>query len=448
MKHIATLILLLLTQTAFAKGTVEEFTTSAGPSVGGSFPHFTPGGSGDAVNNKVSLRLIAKTYLTHNGILFIPHDSTTYSYSNGRGGVPNSENLNKDDNILFNESFSYNYDDKFGNYSPTLHRTQSFGQNKTVLSLVYANWRSSNNAWRDSIRYLYSYNNGKMTSSAYERWLGNIWSNGIVSSIEYTGDVVSKMNSDLYEVNFTYDANNNLTSVSDKELTPGGWQNKERHTYEYINKDVVKYTLEQWDASAGAWAYSKMWEYSYIGPDVETEIEYHHTGAFWTITGRHQYTYDGTHNKLLDTWQTWNSGYQNDTKTEWIYNNQNLPEKITTLTWNGSNWNFTSRDFEYHYYYETYFPESISKYDLAGVQLNTYPVPANTNLNISMQLNEAQPLQFGIYNMQGILVSEWNEPSTKLYQHTIPVTNLPAGEYFLKVMGKNDVISRSFIVAR
>jgi hypothetical protein len=448
MKHIATIILLLATQFAFAKGTVEDFTT-AGPIVGsGSFPHFTPGGSGDAINNKVSLRLIAKTYLTHNGVKFIPHDSITYKYYNDRGGLPNVDDLSKDDNILFSESYSYNFDSKFGNYSPTLHRVQNFGQDKNVVSLVYSNWRISNNVWKDSIRYLYSYSNGKMISSAFERWLGNIWSNGIVSSIQYTGDVVSKMNSDLYEVYFTYDANNNLTSVSDKELTPGGWQNKYRHTYEYSNKDIIKYTLEIWDASASSWTYSKMWEYSYVGPDVETETEHYHTGSFWAVTGRHLYTYDGSHNKLLDIWQVWNTGYQNDTRTEWVYNSQNLPEIVTTQTWDGSIWKSTSKDQEYHYYYETYFPESVNKYNLSTAELNTYPIPTNTNLNINMHLNEAQPLQFGIYNTQGIQVAQWNEPATKQYSNSISVANLPSGQYFLKVIGKNDAISRSFIVAR
>ncbi len=444
MKYIATIILLLITPMAFAKGTAEALTT-AGPGTGTGFPHFTPNGGGDAVNKTVNLRLIAKTYLTHNGSIFIPHDSTTYSYANGRGGVPDIDYPAKDDNILFNESFYYNFDKQYGNYVPSLHRTQTFGQNKSVLSLVYARWKENTSTWKDSIRYLYAYNNGKMVSSTLDRWLGNIWANSITSSMEYNGDVVTKMNSDLYEVNFSYDANNNLTMVSDKELTPGGWQNKEKRSYEYLNKDIIKYTLEKWDAAANTWVNSKKWEYTYTGPDVKTEVESDWNGSDWVVYGKHQYTYDGSHNKTTDIWQINSNGnFQNDTKTDWVYNSQNLPEKITTTTWSGSAWVYTGKDFEYHYYYETYFPESVKDNLASGAEINLFPVPAHNVLHVALTTARPEPLQLSVCNMQGIVVAQWEEQSAPAFD--VPVTNLPAGQYMLKVSGQHNTLARSFVV--
>ncbi len=81
MKNIFTLLAVCLCVIAQAKETGEQMLTTAGPVLGGGFPHFTPIGGNDRINNKVSLRLVGKTFLRHNGSAFIPYDSNVYSYS-------------------------------------------------------------------------------------------------------------------------------------------------------------------------------------------------------------------------------------------------------------------------------------------------------------------------------------------------------------------------------
>ncbi len=286
-------------------------------------------------------------------------------------------------------------------------------------------------------------------NSALEIWYANMWTNSQNSTIEYAGDKVSKMNSDFYKVEFAYDANNNLTVMSDSELTPAGWQNKERKSYEYSGKDVIKYTLERWDVTTGVWVPYKMWEYLYTGLDVTTETEHDWTGSAWVPYGKHGYTYDGSHNILTDDWQLWNNVFQNTTREEWTYNGQNLPVKMTTKTWSGASWGNSVKDFEYHFYYENYFPSSVNdNSELAGININTYPNPVTSELHIELDLYNAANMDFSIVSMNGTVVSHWKEKVARNYNKVIAVSDLPSGNYFVRVNSDNQQLTKRFVVSK
>src|SRR5688500_10478376 len=84
-----------------------EAMVTAGPSIGGQFPHFgnqVAGGGGVSSPAKVSLRLVGKTFTRYDGFNFIPVDSIFYAYSNDRGGILNNDNINNDEPLMYDES--------------------------------------------------------------------------------------------------------------------------------------------------------------------------------------------------------------------------------------------------------------------------------------------------------------------------------------------------------
>ena len=110
--HLFLMVMMIASQSN-AEGNNEAMTT-AGPGIGGQFPHFGSqlynGGNGGGVPAKISLRLIGKTFAVHNGSYFTPVDSFSYTYSNDRGGIPDNDQLDNDESLMYDEGIRYIYD--------------------------------------------------------------------------------------------------------------------------------------------------------------------------------------------------------------------------------------------------------------------------------------------------------------------------------------------------
>jgi hypothetical protein len=451
MKSIFTLILTLTVAYQLgAKGTSEAMIT-IGPTVGGQFPHFGDqvGGNNGGANQpvKVSLRLIGKTFTTFSNNAFIPVDSITYSYSMDRGGVLKNNNVNNDEPLMYDESNKYIFN--AGSYAPMQRRVQTYNTKNEVLSLTYASWKVVKAEWKDSARYLYSYANNRMTSSVLEQRYADMWTNAIASDIKYAGTNVESMESPVYKIVFTYDGNNNLTTMIDQQNVLGNWQFKEKHTYAYnSNNEVTAHTIEIWNAANNTWVNDKKWEYTYSGTDVASDIESHWNGISWNYHARHNYAYDSKHNQLNDVLQLWNgSSFVNISVEIWEYNSQDLPTRITTNSWNGSMWVNSNNDKQYRFYYENYFPSHVPGFtDKSPVHV--YPVPATDILNVDLAFSKPEAFTVAIYDMKGAVLQQWNEAGTTAYRKTFPVSDLPAGNYFLRVAGRETNITERFTVSR
>jgi hypothetical protein len=71
-----------------------------------------------------------------------------------------------------------------------------------------------------------------------------------------------------------------------------------------------------------------------------------------------------------------------------------------------------------------------------------YPSPSSDFINIQTTFTKPQSVAATITDMQGRVLRTWSEPSTKEYHRTIPVADLPAGNYVLKL---NDMV-KQFVV--
>ncbi|MBS1771215.1 MAG: T9SS type A sorting domain-containing protein [Bacteroidetes bacterium] len=460
MRQLNILLLFLVMVPAFAVAGEKQGLTT-GVVITGSFPHFSPTqpvtGGGSSV---VTYRLIAKTNAKFDGTSFMPIDSTNYSYSNGRGGAVNQDNPYNDEAIFFDDSYTYYYNAIAGMYDNKLYRKQSFDADNRVVSLTYSSWRASTAIWKDSARYLYAYVPGtrKIDLSSFELYQGgSMWVQHDKSQLSYNNDNVVSVVSNSYDAIFTYDANNNITSVQDKVFDHASGQlfNNQRKSYTYnADNDVLTFTLEVWNTGSSAWVKSKYWEYTYntTTKRQETSIEYNWSGGTWEAYAKHLYAFDNDGKKLSETVMLWNNttaGYSNYTNEVWSYNAAGLVSAITTATWDNSasGWKYGTNNSQTRYYYEFYFPTVVDK-NVANNGLSIYPVPANNMVNLHIKWNGTNEYHASIYNLSGVAVRDWTDKGAAEYDKQIDIADLPAGNYFVKLTDGQSMLTQPLVVIK
>lgn len=455
MKQIFTLLPALLFGIGVqAKTTSVDNTTSSVP-VGGFFPHF--GTQNNNIEQNKSSRLISKVHLLADGKNMQITDSVSYSYNNGdRGGATAVDDPNNDENILFDDSYTFIYDSKAGLYQNQLHRIQTFDNANNIQSLIYEDWNASTTQYQDSCQYSYTYNGNVMSESRFYRYIGNIWTS-ITHSLLYrdASENVVLVNSDLYKAYFSYDINNNLISVTDSSWDQStGWSYNQRKTYVYdALNNVTSYTLEKWVITSignGYWEKSKRFTYTYNNQNLANAEEYNWNGSSWQLFGRDVYTYDNKHNKLSDTRQNWNalSGqFDNVTMKSWTYNSFNQPLTISTQTASGNSWYVAAGDDELRFTYEYYFPTSVPKLN-NGENIKLYPCPAVNNITMSMQWSVPTDFTVSICDMTGKILKQWNEPAAKSYNKGINVSDMPSGNYVISAFNGNEQLKTMFTITR
>lgn len=418
------------------------------PVVGGLFPHFGLGANAGAAEPQ-SHRLIAKVFLNYADAGFRLVDSTTYAYSNSRGSVPNEEDINNDNHILFDISTTYLFDPVSAAYQNNKQRIQEFTSANKVSELVYKKWHPVSSTWKNQERYIYTYdNNGKMYSSVLQLWYGTLWTNDINSVLHYdNNNNVVNMNSPTYTIDFVYDQDNNLVMIEDQVWGVGGWTKNERKTYSYVGDDVSQYVLAKW--VNGAWANTSKWEYTYDSKsNVVLSTEYSWGSSGWAQVRQEEFVYDTNGNMLRSVEKTWDAGagvFVNNKMEQRVYNIDSLLEKVITYTWNGNTWAHTNDDIEVRYYYEIYFPTSVRNI-ASGADLKLFPMPANDILHVALGGIVSGDVTVTIVDMSGKVVYRQPAQLSGNNSLSIPLHNLPAGNYALTAAWQDASVSRPIAV--
>lgn len=452
MRKLILLPALLMSVLAFAG--IEDNTSNnvtVSPNVGALPPHFANGiintnGDGGQASWQ-DMRLIGKTYLKYNGASFLPIDSIIYKYSKNRGSVPNSEDPNNDEHVLFDISTTYKFSSSSNIYSYDILREQRF-DNERVEELTYKKWNVFSSLWKNDRRYVYQYDvDGKMQSSSLQQWYGTLWTNSVNSILNYDNkNNVIGMNSPSYNIDFVYDNNNNLTVVEDQVYQSGiGWVNNERKLYSYSGKNIVEYTLQEW--VNGNWQDMSKWEYQYdASKNVITSIEYA-WGNGWKKDKMHTYTYDANGNMLTDILHVWSGGaFIKSHKETRTYNAKSQPEILITHTWSGQSWVHGSEDIQIRYYYEFYDATEIKSLLAKNIDVMVYPIPATDNVNIRVDLEQREALSISLVDMNGKIVYAGTSGATKQYADNISVNHLPSGMYTLVVSSANQRKQQNIVV--
>lgn len=119
------------------------------------------------------------------------------------------------------------------------------------------------------------------------------------------------------------------------------------------------------------------------------------------------------------------------------YNQYGQPDTITELLSRSALFPDTVSKRERHIY-EIYWPTNTEIINKADVSLILYPNPSSDIITIRADVKEGSDFYVAIYNMNGNVVKSWTEKSTSsVYLKSIPIIDLPSGNYILKIDGKD-----------
>ena len=382
----------------------------------------------------------------------VPVDSTTYAYSFGRGGELSDDDLN-DNFVSFDESWTYLYNPSLAGYRNQFRRKQIFSPTNKVMKYTCETWRVSTDEWKDSARYLYTYNNDqtKLEYTMFQihhngNWLDHVEYDNIYDPMGR----VAGMHSTAYKMDFEYDAANNITERAD-QVAPmfQPWRFDKKHLFAYnVANQMISYIVQDYD---NGWVNFKKYEYTYNGPDLVMVMEYDWINNSWEIKAQNSLTYDSNHNKLMDVRKYWDestNAFVNGSRLQWTYNSFGQPLTYFSETFElaTNTWVLTSEDFLYRYYYDSYTPASAKP--LAGVDMNLelYPLPATHTLNLRADLPNADGYNITVFDTQGKILRQMDGKERKV-QQAIPVGDLASGNYFVKISNSEGQQTQQFVVA-
>jgi hypothetical protein len=401
-----------------------------------------------------SSRLIAQANWFNNGTVFVRQDTTSYSYTNPRGGDLKQP-------MLFDNAFNWGVaDTALINRNWTI---QEFYSDNTLKASTLQTWNALSGAWQNSTRVNYWYTSGGMVDySIAQTWGGASWTN--VSRNVYTygsGKLVRNEMQTWNGVTFTptsakiysYDAAGNTTQILSQSYESGIWV--------YTDLWEYTYTSMSWLSTE---KYS-VWSTSSFRPRTMNSYSYDTSGNMLTKNSQKYNatttTYD---NSMLSTFSNFTSGRMAQTQIDeswdsttstynymkeytYTYNTFGQLTSSTGISWNRAGfWQYVLGDPKMAYYYQTY-TVGVNSIDAVKGSMNVYPVPAQNVVNIALSWADAQAFQVVIYGMDGSLVNTWQVEPTAQYNVSVPVGNLATGNYLVKVVGSKGQLTQQFSVA-
>lgn len=443
MKKISTFLAVMLMFYAAESKTSSVSVPSLYPYFGGNLPANNP-------STGTPSRIIGSAYSEYDGSKWQEVDSITYSYAFGRGGELNEEY--EDDFVNFENSYTYWFEKTTGTYVKRFHRSQTYNALGRATYYTCQTWKNNLSNWKDSSRFEYTYNtdNTRLMKTDFQLWYADIsdWIPHVIYNNEYdAAGRMTAMKSLIYRFSLTYDLAGNIVQRLDESKASGSWQSANRFNFSYnTSNQLTSYTVELWDGSV--WNNTEKYEFSYVGTDVTNIKEYHWTSGSWELFAQDNLTYDAGHNKLSDERQLWDGtsgAFVSAYLLSWTYNSHNQPLTYTSRTWDAASslWVLTTDDFYYRYYYQEYIPTDVREPEIADIGL--YPMPATDILNVSVKMDKPQACNIAMYDAQGRMVKQ-DMIAAGTNTLKLPVNDLAAGNYFIKIATASQEVSRPVVV--
>ena len=405
-----------------------------------------------------SSRLIASVSLACADSAYYPVDSSRYHWSGGRAGdLTNIPEL-KDDNTE-----TYTYDTGTSSYTDLSLATQTFDAANNILSYIVQNWDGATWVNYDKHAYTYDAANNELTE------IDQLW------------DVATSAWVNYYNVANTYNATNQLLTQVLQMWSGTTWVNNHNSTFTYDGAGNMLNNLSQsWDIAGGDWlnGTNEIYTYTTAGKEATYTDQYWAVSDGWLNGQRITNTYDATNNLTTSLTQIWESAawvnttqdvysnftvagpqthvsldwngtsFDNATKDTITYNSHGQVTSLYEQTWDGTAaWTPTTDDNGARYYYEDY-TTSVKNVTNTNCNASVYPVPAKDMLHVSVTWNEPQAFSTQIMDMSGRMVSQWQMPESKSYDGNITISNLPAGNYIMKMTGTKAQSTQQIIIAK
>ncbi len=404
--------------------------------------------------NAQGSRLIGRANYVWTGSAYVPIDTTGYFYATHRGGDL-CHPLN------FDSAITKVYGSSLTNYKRILKTYTGSG---SLTRATTSTWNAS--TWRDSCRHSMTSSGGHLTSPLLcETWSGTSWDSAYKKVFTYvtSGDILnvkryaytsSGFVLDSERV-FTYGAGttNSQGQQYDFDYEQGTFYNTNDYSYTVPNRELfATSTHGYWSGSTIVYCFRYNYNYDGSGNLITKTFQvYNATTGAWD--NKRLFTYSSFttgHMPLLEIdmqWDTTGAGFwYNYEKFDYTYNSFNQMTSRTGYAWSGSAWAYALGQSLSYYYYEGYNPLAVASKD-ETMQLSIFPNPAKDVLHISIQQTEPAALTIALYDMAGREVFEANIAAKSKTETNIHTTHLPAGNYVVKVTGRDSARSEKVIIS-
>lgn len=385
------------------------------------------------------VRLIAQTSMQHDGSSYVLSDSTTFSYLGSRGGTYDDmwQSWNWD------LASGYYYEHNGSTYDPaSMMYTATYNTAGQLDYYIVQEWNSSTSAWENSYKSSYTYDA----------------SGNVLTNTDFDWNSTTSAWDNTYRTTNTYTATNRQASYLQEEwnTTSGTWENMTKNVYTWSTADKLTNILWQfWDGTA--WQDAMKTSYSYDGSGNRVEgigEQWNWSTSAWDTSGKDVYTgFVALHQPSQTTFMTWNSttsSFENSYRTNYTYNSYAKPTYEFEEEWDQTSgtWGIDTYSYASRYHYETYTPTTkVEEIIPTTGNAVIYPVPASANISINISWTQPQRYTATIADVSGRPYKSWTAPGiAKNHQETIPVDNLPPGNYLLTVQGEKERIVKQFTV--
>lgn len=410
-------------------------------------------------------RLVSYAYLVNDAVSYVYSDSFHLQYSGTRGGdfihIP----------IKYDTALGMHYNTATSLWVNQVQYTQNFDANNNLTDQTQKVWYAVTSIWVNYMHNVYTYDAaGNMLTNISQLWNTPLaaWDNDNKNS--YTYDANNNQITNTYQawntVNAVWDNSQKTTNVFNAankitvsifqlwNTAMATWDNSVRHTYTYdANNNKLTDLNESWNGSTNMWDKYSQKLYTY-GPSNEllTQVNQDWNGSTWDNVKKYNYSNFSGINPMLEIDQNWNSNTSSWDNFERYQNTYNAYGQYLDRyqdSWNvGGFWQPVSGDFAYRFHYEEYSTD-VKNVSAIGGSANVYPVPASDKLNIDITWDEPQAFTINLFDIQGRISRSWQMPSSKTFHHAIPVAELPAGTYFLRIDGtQGHIVKQLLIFAR
>jgi hypothetical protein len=398
-------------------------------------------------------RLIAMSTWNYDGTAMIPSDSTRLTYTGENGWDHNLADWK------YTSGKSWDYDGS--NYGDAYMVARTFDGSNRVVGILGQVYDGSN--WLPDEIEKYTFNTAGFVET-------NVWAS-------YNGTGWDSSRSD-----FTYDAQGHTIEqiISDWDDMTSAWVKSMRFINIFNGAGLLESEITlSWNAGSSQWDSSYKTMTTYQGNKEATFLSQQYTSGVWEDSYKRTSTFDGAGNIIQTEGKNWQgSSWVNSGRTTNTYNSTNdlITEQLESyqggayvfiqelsytynsfkqkLTETRKGWDMTSSKFVFdngsyilYSYYEE-FNNGINKQDLLNGDMKVYPVPAATQLNVSVRWNKMQAATLVLYDVKGRLVKQAKLPAALNADYLFDISSLPSGIYVVKALGTDGHISQTVNITR
>ena len=293
--------------------------------------------------------------------------------------------------------------------------------------------------WVNDVRILSDYDDaGNEISTVIERWYDSIWvlNNALYFTYDAAGNVLTRTTDDNYRIIYTWDGAGNKLSETSVHLDSGIWEAYSRRIYLYgFNPDLppVEIWYQRWGNST--WETDSRLSYTYNASGDLTDIVYQYkTGPGWTNSSWYHYEFNQNHQEVFYEYHDWgNNAWTKHTRYYTTYDADSDIILKKRWQWGGS-WYVVGEE---RFYYDETSPVYTPQHD----DFTLFPNPTTDVVT----LKGTNMLSAEIFNVKGELVT--SSPLFGADEKTLQLGNVPAGNYFLRLLTKDGGVStKSFQV--